>query len=191
VLRKKGATVSLFGSVAGGHSDRVRALLKAKADVTERNKLERTVLHIAATKGETSVLKVLLSPVDDKPGNPPNCDPNCQDYIGWSPLHYGVEKRHKRVVKFLIEGKADAELEDSMGKNAFTYAVEYRWMDIVEMLRPHVKNAAALMKNVVSDDAGAIQITEDFVQARVPPPMRPEDIPPPRKSGRARAVQFM
>ena len=31
VLRKKGATVSLFGSVAGGHSDRVRALLKAKA----------------------------------------------------------------------------------------------------------------------------------------------------------------
>ena len=88
-----------------------------KADVTERNKLERTVLHIAATKGETSVLKVLLSPVDDKPGNPPNCDPNAQDYIGWSPLHYGVEKRHKRVVKFLIEGKADAELEDTMGKN--------------------------------------------------------------------------
>ena len=64
-------------------------------------------------------------------------------------------------------------------------------MDIVEMLRPHVKNAAALMKNVQSDDAGAIQITEDFVQARVPPPMRPEDIPPPRKSGRPRAVQFM
>ena len=51
--------------------------------------------------------------------------------------------------------------------------------------------AAALMKNVQSDDAGAIQITEDFVQARVPPPMRPEDIPPPRKSGRPRAVQFM
>merc|ERR1719313_251896 len=68
-LRKKGAAVSLFGSVAGGHADRVRALLKQKADVTERNKLERTVLHIAATKGETSVLKVLLSTEGNKPGS--------------------------------------------------------------------------------------------------------------------------
>jgi ankyrin repeat protein len=190
-LRKKGATASLFGSVAGGHADRVRSLLKGKADVTDRNKLERTVLHIAANNGETSVLKALVERVGkDKL---PHCDPNVQDYIGWSPLHYAVEKRHKRVVKFLLEANGDPELEDTMGKHPFQYAIEYRWKEIIEMLRPHVKDSDAYLRSKGVEDAGldGTDSAPDFVFARVPPPTRPEDIPPGRKSGRARQVQFM
>jgi ankyrin repeat protein len=195
-LRKKGAAVSLFGSVAGGHADRVLMLLKSKADVTERNKLERTVLHVAANSGETNVLKVLLPPEGPRKGPQgelPRCDPNAQDYIGWSPLHYAVEKRHKRVVKFLLEGKANAELADTMGKNPFQYAIEYRWTDIIAMLRPHVRNPDSYLKNRDAEDTAAAgkTYTEEFVLVRVPPPMRAEDIPPPRKSGRARQVNFM
>jgi len=93
MLRKHGAVLSLFGSVQGGHADRVRLLIKQGASLTERNKLERTVVHIASEKGEVGVLRVLLAAEGKNPETKQNeklCDINAQDYIGWTPMHYAV-----------------------------------------------------------------------------------------------------
>jgi len=140
------------------------------------------------------VLRVLLAAVDKQ--NQKLCDLNAQDYIGWTPMHYAVEKRHKRAVKTLVESNANPEVEDTMQKNPYQYALEYRWMEIAEILRPFVKNAQTydkqstiLPNSKAADDAK--KIMEGVVDVRIPPASKPEDIPPPRKSGRPRIVCFM
>ena len=45
-------------SVVGGHADRVKILVEQRVNLMERNKLDRTVFHIAATFKDTAVLKV-------------------------------------------------------------------------------------------------------------------------------------
>ena len=50
------------------------------------------------------------------------------------------------MVKTLVEASANPELEDTMQKNPYQYSLEYRWMEIAEILRPYVKNAQVFEK---------------------------------------------
>ena len=104
------------------------------------------------------------------------------------------------MVKTLVEASANPELEDTMQKNPYQYSLEYRWMEIAEILRPLVKNAQlydkrskAQPENTTGDSDAKRKAMEALgaIEVRVGAPSRPEDIPPPRKSGRARMVCFM
>jgi len=99
-------------------------------------------------------------------------------------------------VKTLVEASANPELEDTMQKNPYQYSLEYRWMEIAEILRPYVKNAQVFEKRSRAEpqsnaaDANKAEM-EGVINVRVPVASKPEDIPPPRKSGRARMVGFL
>jgi hypothetical protein len=120
---------------------------------------------------------------------------NPRDYIGWTPLHYAVEKRHKRACKKLMDANADPELQDSMDKCAYEYALEYRWTEISDMLGEVVKNPKLFQKRVKNAEVLVAasempEIYENVVRVIIGPPKDPKDIPPMRKSGRMAAVRF-
>jgi ankyrin repeat protein len=174
----------------GGHADRVKQLITADSEPLERNQLGRTVLHLAAAFENTAVLTVLILAAKKKGRD--FCDMNAQDYIGWTPMHYAVEKRRTEAVNALLRGGADPLIQDLMEKTAFEYALDYGWHDVVDVLTPAVPNAEAYAQRKdicrhVDDSAAEM---ENFVTVRVPPPKSIADIPPARKSGRGAKVSF-
>jgi ankyrin repeat protein len=190
LLEVRGAILSLFGSVIGGHADRVKILVEQRADLMERNKLERTVFHIAATFKNTAVLKVLTGA--RRHLGHEFCNVNAQDYIGWTPLHYAVEKRRTKAVEVLLKAGADPQIQDHMESNAYQYALEYEWTNIVHVMRPWVPNAATYDQLYVIHDGGEVDADDGsgVVQVRIPPPQSADEIPPMRKSGCKRVVTF-
>ena len=47
---------------------------------------------------------------------------NQQDASGVTPLHYAVTKKHKMVVTVLLQGGANVEIQDNVGRTAVDVA---------------------------------------------------------------------
>ena len=87
----------------------VEALLKKGADVeaVAGKDVKKRALHIAAQTGVIRVVRVLL--------NKGNANPNAQDSLGRTPLHYAAEGDHYDIVEALLAADADVNVVNTDG----------------------------------------------------------------------------
>jgi len=141
--RSKRNVPVLVLAAARQQEDIVNALLDQGADVniratdSERGIEQITALHVAAAKGHTSILAILLARgatlnAQEKTGLTPlmtsseqghivpsillldkGADPNLQDYAGNSPVLLAAANNHIDLVRILIEKGADVNLTDA------------------------------------------------------------------------------
>ncbi|XP_048123406.1 protein phosphatase 1 regulatory subunit 12A isoform X10 [Alosa alosa] len=74
-----------------------------------------TAMHVAAAKGYTEVLKLLIQA---------GYDVNIEDYDGWSPLHAAAHWGKEEACRILVEQLCDMEVINKVGQTAFDVADE-------------------------------------------------------------------
>lgn len=83
-------------------------------------------VHQAAETGDTKKLETLLEE-----------DPaliNKMDSYGMTPLHWAVDKGHRRTAEFLIEKGADVNAKDRNGETPLRYAISKEYSSMATML---------------------------------------------------------
>ncbi|MCK5057311.1 MAG: ankyrin repeat domain-containing protein [Candidatus Aminicenantes bacterium] len=83
-------------------------------------------MHQAAETGNLKKLETLLKE-----------DPaliNEKDSYGMTPLHWAVDKGHRRTAEFLIEKGADVNAKDKIGETPLRYAVSKEYSSMATML---------------------------------------------------------
>lgn len=80
--------------------------LKMTKEIKKRQRDLNDALLCAAELGDHKRLKVLFTE---------GANPNIQDYIGRSPLHYATIEGHIKVVRELLRAGADPNLEENAG----------------------------------------------------------------------------
>jgi len=108
-----------------GHKSVVRILLEHRANPNAFNLSAegrgRSALMIAAYKGYTEIVELLLNSNDD-PKLYRGADTNEQDYDGKTALMIAVEQNHSDIVKLLLDHGAKIKTKDKSGKRALDYA---------------------------------------------------------------------
>ncbi|XP_033018694.1 protein phosphatase 1 regulatory subunit 12A isoform X2 [Lacerta agilis] len=74
-----------------------------------------TALHVAAAKGYTEVLKLLIQA---------GYDVNIKDFDGWTPLHAAAHWGKEEACRILVENLCDMETVNKVGQTAFDVADE-------------------------------------------------------------------
>ncbi|XP_012605796.2 protein phosphatase 1 regulatory subunit 12A isoform X5 [Microcebus murinus] len=74
-----------------------------------------TALHVAAAKGYTEVLKLLIQA---------GYDVNIKDYDGWTPLHAAAHWGKGEACRILVDNLCDMEMVNKVGQTAFDVADE-------------------------------------------------------------------
>ncbi|CAH1225902.1 ANKRD6 [Branchiostoma lanceolatum] len=122
--RDDGLAEQLFYAVAKGQTDRVVELIQAGARLF-LDKHGHTVLHVAAHRGFTNTLKVLLQA---------GCELDIQDNDGCTALHRAVVGGHVEVVQALIEEGASVDRQDQNGNTPLHEAAWNGYSRTVELL---------------------------------------------------------
>ncbi|ATY61803.1 Ankyrin repeat-containing domain [Cordyceps militaris] len=126
--------------------DVIKVLLKAGADINEKNNGGQTALHFVASKKNIETAKLLLehkasTRVKDRrglyplhraaaAGSAPLCllllrklsPTNPQDFEGYTPLHHAVAEGHGDTAVALLKEGADATIENADGVRALDLA---------------------------------------------------------------------
>ncbi|XP_019485986.1 PREDICTED: protein phosphatase 1 regulatory subunit 12A isoform X1 [Hipposideros armiger] len=74
-----------------------------------------TALHVAAAKGYTEVLKLLIQA---------GYEVNIKDYDGWTPLHAAAHWGKEEACRILVDNLCDMEMVNKVGQTAFDVADE-------------------------------------------------------------------
>ncbi|KPP72690.1 protein phosphatase 1 regulatory subunit 12A-like [Scleropages formosus] len=82
---------------------------------TRHAKSGGTALHVAAAKGYTEVLKLLIQA---------GYDVNVKDYDGWTPLHAAAHWGKEEACRMLVESLCDMDAVNKVGQTAFDVADE-------------------------------------------------------------------
>nr|XP_051186570.1 uncharacterized protein LOC127300488 isoform X2 [Lolium perenne] len=134
---------ALHGAAMTGQSENAELLLSRGMDVDLFDSVHGTALHIAASKGEAGVVKVLLEHHADKESwecmrllIKAGADVNFIDYIGVTYLMVAASSGLSDVVKCLLDAGANANTPDAFGRTAIQIAALNGRRDIVEMLFP-------------------------------------------------------
>jgi uncharacterized protein len=133
----------LWKATAEGNCDKVQQLLEQGADANARIKKANTeyrVIHYAAAKGYTKIVKLLLNY---------NAYSNCNGKVGakfkgvlsklnGTPLHYAVARGDKKLVQILLKAGADINYKANVGTTtdvtALYLAVQENMPEMVEFL---------------------------------------------------------
>ncbi|XP_033918932.1 ankyrin repeat domain-containing protein 26 isoform X2 [Melopsittacus undulatus] len=126
----------LHRAAACGDLAQVRQGLK-KHGVDERDKAERTPLHLACANGHADVVTYL---VENK------CKLNLFDNDNKSPLMKAVQCQQEKCVAILLEHGADPNLADADGNTALHLAVVSPNTSVAELLLEHNANIDAQNK---------------------------------------------
>lgn len=127
-IRKRTEGITpLMTAARAGSEPCVRLLLEHGADAAARTDAGLTALHHAAFKGALPMVKLLLGS-----GAPPNA----ADDRGFTPLMMAANSRSKdpEVVRLLLEGGADTQPKDSLGRTAADWAQIGGRQEIIRML---------------------------------------------------------
>jgi ankyrin repeat protein len=85
----------------------------------------QTLLHLSASLGFESLLKILLEH---------GVDPNLSDANGFTALHFATLYGHVQCVRLLVRKGADVNLMDMWGRTAQYVALESHYDDVAEFL---------------------------------------------------------
>jgi uncharacterized protein len=110
-----------------GHTDIVRLLLEAGADVTAVDPgMKATALHAAAYAGRTDAAQLLIEyGIDIDKQGPKN---------GYTALHDAIWQNNIDTAKVLIEAGADLTLQSHSGETPLQFARSKKRREIAEMI---------------------------------------------------------
>ncbi|XP_078423727.1 protein phosphatase 1 regulatory subunit 12A isoform X3 [Cetorhinus maximus] len=105
-----------------------------------------TALHVAAAKGYSEVLKLLIQA---------GYDVNIKDYDGWTPLHAAAHWGKEETCRILVESFCDMETINKVGQTAFDVADE----DILGYLEELQKRQNMLFREKQANKSPLIEST--------------------------------
>ena len=108
-----------------GHTECVKALLAAGADIKAQNKYGKTPLMYAAAEGQTECVKALLAA---------KAEVNAKEKDGQTALMIAAREGHAECVKLLLAAGADINAQDKDGKTALMKAAERGHTECVKLL---------------------------------------------------------
>lgn len=116
----------LLAAVEHGEADKVASLLAKKgANAVKLDSEGRSALHVAATRGQTECLTVILAH---------GADLSVTDGSGFYPLHLAAKNNHLECCRKLIQSKCPIDALDSSGKTALHHAAASGNIQIVQLL---------------------------------------------------------
>ncbi|XP_055506523.1 protein phosphatase 1 regulatory subunit 12A isoform X6 [Leucoraja erinacea] len=105
-----------------------------------------TALHVAAAKGYSEVLKLLIQA---------GYDVNIKDYDGWTPLHAAAHWGKEETCRILVESFCDMEMINKVGQTAFDVADE----DVLGYLEELQKKQNLLISEKQANKSPLIETT--------------------------------
>jgi hypothetical protein len=119
-----------FSAIERGDTFKIRELLDSRAvDVNLSLRRGYSPLHVAAARGDTTTVKVLLKY---------KANPNARDPAGSTPLMWAVYRRHSGVVR-LLSPLTDLALEREGGQKALDLAKSINAREYYGLLTPKTK----------------------------------------------------
>ncbi|CDQ60284.1 unnamed protein product [Oncorhynchus mykiss] len=119
----------LLAAVEHGEVEKVASLLTKKgASAVKLDNEGKSALHVAATRGQTDCLAVILAH---------GVDTSIIDTSGFSALHLAAKNNHQECAKKLIQSKCVLDALDSSGKTALHHAAASGSIGIVRTLCEH------------------------------------------------------
>uniref|UniRef100_A0AAY4BQY8 RAI14 protein n=1 Tax=Denticeps clupeoides TaxID=299321 RepID=A0AAY4BQY8_9TELE len=116
-------------TVEHGEVDKVASLLAKKgASAVKLDGEGKSALHVAATRGQTECLSVILAH---------GADVSLTDASGFSALHLAAKNNHQECAKKLIQNKCVVDAVDCSGKTALHHAAASGSILIVQLLCEH------------------------------------------------------
>ncbi|XP_078040846.1 myosin binding subunit isoform X5 [Augochlora pura] len=109
-----------------------------------------TALHVAAAKGYTKVMNILLQA---------KCDVNAQDFDGWTPLHAAAHWDQFEACKLLVENFCNMDIKNYADQTAFDIA-DADILSALSFLRDKQKR---MMKSVTTTNENTLT-TEESVE---------------------------
>ncbi|XP_077441615.1 ankycorbin isoform X2 [Vanacampus margaritifer] len=104
----------LLAAVEHGEAEKVASLVAKKgASPVKLDSEGKSALHVAASRGHTDCLAVLLSH---------GADPMVTDAAGLNPLHLAAKNNHAECCKRLIQSKCPVDAVDGSGRSALHHA---------------------------------------------------------------------
>jgi ankyrin repeat protein len=92
------------------------AILNTNVDINSTNKMGENALHLACNFQLVEIVKLLV----DK-----GININAQDLEHeFTPLHYAINLNNLNITEYLIQHKADPNIQDSLGNTALHYTVD-------------------------------------------------------------------
>ncbi len=156
----KYGNTALIRAVIEGHTDIVKLLITAGADVNIQDKYDNTALIWAVIKDHTDIVKLLIAAgtnINAKNNNgntalilvpaaknghqnivglliAAGADVNIQNKYGDTVLMWAVRKGHKEIVKLLISAGTDINIQNKDGDTALSIARKMGYTKIISLL---------------------------------------------------------
>ncbi|XP_062867197.1 ankycorbin isoform X1 [Trichomycterus rosablanca] len=119
----------LLSAVEHGETDKVSSLLAKKgASATKLDGEGKSALHVAATRGQTECLAVILAH---------GADLSVLDASGSSALHLAAKNNQQECAKKLLQSKCVLDVLDAAGRTALHYAAANGNAVMVQLLCEH------------------------------------------------------
>ncbi|XP_040915168.1 ankycorbin isoform X1 [Toxotes jaculatrix] len=116
----------LLAAVEHGEVEKVASLLAKKgASAVKLDSEGKSALHVAAARGQTDCLAVILAH---------GADLSVTDAAGFNPLHLAAKNNHIECCKKLIQSKCPIDAVDSSGKTALHHAAASGNIQTVQLL---------------------------------------------------------
>lgn len=127
--------VAMFGPVEDRNEPLIQALINRGIDLTAKNELGDTALHVALTKVDnTEIVTRLLEA---------GSDVNAIGNAGATPLHYAAQTSDKSTVELLLAWEADITAKDGDEKSVLHWAAQKGSIDVARLLLDHGVDVAA------------------------------------------------
>lgn len=140
VVQEDGGTALIEATQKPGNIEIVKLLVQKGANVNAIKKDGATPLVLAATTGDTAVMKVLLDH---------GAQPNVR-FMGLTPLYFAVHEDHVEAAQLLLNHGADADATSPDGKSVREFAEE--------LGNYAMQRIFGVQKEVSKADAGAVTI---------------------------------
>ncbi|XP_014249022.1 histone-lysine N-methyltransferase EHMT2 [Cimex lectularius] len=131
----KGQFTPLMAATLNGHNHIVRYLVKAGASLTVQGVDGMTALHFAAKLGNVEACHIMLTLIST-----PDSLVNIVDDGRWTALVWAAENRHSKVVRYLLENRADPHVRDGEMNIALHWSAYSGSMEITEDLLNYGSN---------------------------------------------------
>ncbi|PAA66278.1 hypothetical protein BOX15_Mlig016846g2 [Macrostomum lignano] len=119
------AELALHEAARSGNRTRVEKLIKVTGKIDCRNSLDRTALHMAASKGHREIVRILIESG--------KASVEVTDKFGMSPLMWATYFGHTEVVNLLLDRSANIRRRNKLGMHVVHIAAEQNHCELVKI----------------------------------------------------------